>query len=50
MNLGKNKNPLTMMVKKITKLTLGIGIPSEDLVINLSLFLNQYCAVNKILR
>ena len=43
MNLGKiNKYPLTTMVKKkkkkITELALGIIIPSEDLVINLSLF------------
>ena len=51
MNLGKNKNLVTTMVKKkkITKLTLGIRIPSEDLVNNLSLYLNLYCTVNKIM-
>ena len=39
-----------MVKKKITKLTLGIKIPSEDLVINLSLFLNMYYTVYKIRR
>ena len=36
------------MVKKIAKLTLGIRIPSDDLVIDLSLFLKLYSTVNKI--